>query len=64
MWLIELLVIECAWLVEYDQCFCELIIALHDDVESEIFFFVWVMTWLRDRRCSFDDEVEVLWEVF
>ncbi len=63
-WLTEPLASERAWLAEHDERFRELIAALHEDAESEISFPAWVISRLRDRRRSPDDDAEVPWEAF
>jgi superfamily II DNA or RNA helicase len=63
-WLTEPLASERAWLAEHDQRFRELVTALHDDAESDVSFPAWVISRLRDRRRSADDEAEVPWEAF
>jgi hypothetical protein len=63
-WLTEPLDSERAWLAEHDTRFKELITTLHDDVESPVSFPAWVITRLRERRRSADDETQVPWEEF
>ena len=63
-WLTEPLASERAWLAEHDTRFKELITALHEDVESPYSFPAWVITRVRERRRSADDETQVPWEEF
>ena len=63
-WLTEPLDSERAWLAEHDTRFKELVTTLHDDVESELSFPAWVITRVRKRRRSADDETQVPWEDF
>jgi superfamily II DNA or RNA helicase len=63
-WLTEPLDSERAWLAEHDTRFKELITTLHDDVESPVSFPAWVITRVRERRRSADDETQVPWEEF
>jgi superfamily II DNA or RNA helicase len=63
-WLTEPLDSERAWLAEHDTRFKELVTALHDDVESPVSFPGWVITRVRERRRSADDETQVPWEEF
>ena len=63
-WLTEPLASERAWLAEHDTRFKELVTALHDDVESSVSFPAWVITRLRERRRSAEDEAQVPWEEF
>jgi superfamily II DNA or RNA helicase len=63
-WLTEPLASERAWLAEHDTRFKELITALHDDVEGPHSFPGWVITRVRERRRSPDDETQVPWEDF
>ncbi|HWM12616.1 MAG TPA: DEAD/DEAH box helicase family protein [Solirubrobacteraceae bacterium] len=63
-WLTEPLSSERAWLAEHDTRFKELVTALHEDVESPHSFPAWVITRLRERRRSADDEAQVPWEEF
>jgi superfamily II DNA or RNA helicase len=63
-WITEPLSAERDWLAEHDTRFRELVTALHDDAESEISFPAWVISRLRDRRRSADDDAELPWEAF
>jgi superfamily II DNA or RNA helicase len=63
-WLTEPLGSERAWLSEHDTRFKELITALHEDVEGPLSFPAWVITRLRERRRSPDDDAKVPWEDF
>jgi superfamily II DNA or RNA helicase len=63
-WLTEPLDSERAWLAEHDTRFKELVTTLHDDVESALSFPAWVITRVRERRRSADDETQVPWEEF
>jgi superfamily II DNA or RNA helicase len=63
-WLTEPLASERAWLAEHDTRFKELVTALHEDVESPHSFPAWVITRVRERRRSADDEAQVPWEEF
>ena len=63
-WLTEPLDSERAWLAEHDTRFKELITTLHDDVEGPHSFPAWVITRVRERRRSADDETQVPWEEF
>jgi superfamily II DNA or RNA helicase len=63
-WLTEPLDSERAWLAEHDTRFKELITTLHDDVEGPHSFPAWVITRVRERRRSPDDETQVPWEEF
>ena len=63
-WLTEPLASERAWLAEHDTRFKELVTALHEDVEGELSFPAWVITRVRERRRSADDEAQVPWEEF
>ena len=63
-WLTEPLDSERAWLAEHDTRFKELVTALHEDVESPVSFPGWVITRVRERRRSADDEAQVPWEEF
>ena len=63
-WLTAPLESERAWLAEHDTRFKELITALHDDVEGPYSFPGWVITRVRERRRSADDETQVAWEDF
>ncbi len=63
-WLTEPLDSERAWLAEHDTRFNELITALHDDVEGPHSFPAWVITRMRERRRSVDDDAELSWEDF
>jgi Type III restriction enzyme, res subunit len=63
-WLTEPLDSERAWLAEHDTRFKELVTALHEDVESDISFPGWVITRVRERRRSTDDDAQVPWEEF
>jgi superfamily II DNA or RNA helicase len=63
-WLTEPLDSERAWLAEHDTRFKELVTALHDDAEGPHSFPRWVITRLRERRRSADDEAQVPWEEF
>ncbi|HEX5622592.1 MAG TPA: DEAD/DEAH box helicase family protein [Solirubrobacteraceae bacterium] len=63
-WLTEPLDSERAWLAEHDTRFKELITTLHDDVEGPLSFPGWVITRLRERRRTADDETQHSWEDF
>ena len=63
-WLTEPLSGERAWLAEHDTRFKELITALHEDAEGPLSFPGWVITRLRERRRSADDDAQVPWEDF
>jgi hypothetical protein len=63
-WLTEPLDSERAWLAEHDTRFKELITALHEDAESAHSFPGWVITRVRERRRSADDDAQVPWEEF
>jgi superfamily II DNA or RNA helicase len=63
-WLTEPLASERAWLAEHDTRFKELITALHEDAEGTFSFPAWVITRLRERRRSADDDAQVPWEDF
>src|SRR5262245_30897129 len=63
-YLTEPLAGEKAWLAEHDARFRELVAGLHEDAESELSFPAWVMSRMRDRRRSADDDAEVPWEAF
>ncbi len=63
-WLTEPLDSERAWLAEHDTRFKELVTVLHDDVESPHSFPLWVITRVRERRRSDDDDAQVPWEEF
>jgi superfamily II DNA or RNA helicase len=63
-WLTEPLDSERAWLAEHDTRFKELVTALHEDVEGPYSFPAWVITRVRERRRSADDESQVPWEDF
>ena len=63
-WLTEPLDSERTWLAEHDTRFKELITALHEDVESPHSFPAWVITRLRERRRTADDDAEQSWEEF
>jgi hypothetical protein len=63
-WLTEPLDSERAWLAEHDTRFKELITALHDDAEGPHSFPGWVITRMRERRRSADDDAQVPWEDF
>jgi superfamily II DNA or RNA helicase len=63
-WLTEPLPTEKAWLAEHDTRFRELVAALHKDAGSELSFPAWVMSRMRDRRRSGDDDAEVPWPAF
>jgi superfamily II DNA or RNA helicase len=63
-WLTEPLPSERAWLAEHDTRFKELVTALHEDVESDHSFPAWVITRVRERRRSADDDAQVPWEEF
>ena len=63
-WLTEPLDSERAWLAEHDTRFKELVTALHDDAEGPHSFPRWVITRLRERRRSADDDAQVPWEEF
>ena len=63
-WLTEPLDSERAWLAEHDTRFKELVTALHDDAEGPHSFPLWVITRLRERRRSADDDAQVPWEAF
>ena len=63
-WLTEPLDSERAWLAEHDTRFKELVTALHEDVESPVSFPAWVITRVRERRRSADDEAQVPWDEF
>jgi superfamily II DNA or RNA helicase len=63
-WLTEPLDSERAWLAEHDTRFKELITALHEDAESDHSFPGWVITRVRERRRSADDDAQVPWEEF
>ncbi|HEX6024531.1 MAG TPA: DEAD/DEAH box helicase family protein, partial [Solirubrobacter sp.] len=58
-WLTEPLTVERDWLAEHDTRFRELITALHDTDFPE-----WVLSRLRDRRRSADDDSELSWAEF
>ena len=59
-WLTEPLSVERDWLAEHDTRFRELITALHDDAD----FPEWVLSRVRDRRRSADDDAELSWAEF
>ena len=59
-WLTEPLTVERDWLAEHDTRFRELITTLHDDTE----FPEWVLSRMRDRRRSADDDAELSWAEF
>ena len=59
-WLTEPLTVERDWLAEHDTRFRELITTLHDDIE----FPAWVLSRMRDRRRSADDDAELSWAEF
>jgi superfamily II DNA or RNA helicase len=63
-WLTEPLDSERVWLAEHDTRFKELVTALHEDVEGPYSFPGWVITRVRERRRSADDETQVPWEDF
>ncbi|HET8756151.1 MAG TPA: DEAD/DEAH box helicase family protein, partial [Solirubrobacteraceae bacterium] len=63
-WLTEPLDSERAWLAEHDTRFKELVTALHDDAEGPLSFPGWVITRLRERRRTADDETQQSWEDF
>jgi superfamily II DNA or RNA helicase len=63
-WLTEPLDSERAWLAEHDTRFKELITTLHDDAEGPLSFPGWVITRLRERRRSAEDETQQSWEDF
>jgi hypothetical protein len=63
-WLTEPLDSERAWLAEHDTRFKELITTLHDDAEGPLSFPGWVITRLRERRRTADDETQQSWEDF
>lgn len=63
-WLAEPLDSERAWLAEHDTRFKELVTALHEDAESDVSFPAWVITRVRERRRSPDDDAQVPWEEF
>jgi superfamily II DNA or RNA helicase len=63
-WLTAPLDSERAWLAEHDTRFKELITALHEDAESAHSFPAWVITRVRERRRSADDDAQVPWEEF
>jgi superfamily II DNA or RNA helicase len=63
-WLTEPLSGERAWLAEHDTRFKELITALHEDADGPLSFPGWVITRLRERRRSADDDAQVPWEDF
>ncbi len=63
-WLTEPLASERAWLAEHDTRFKELVTALHEDAEGPFSFPAWVITRLRERRRSADDDAQVPWEDF
>ena len=58
-WLTEPLSGERDWLAEHDTRFRELITALHDSDFPE-----WVLSRMRDRRRSADDDAELSWAEF
>ena len=63
-WLTEPLDSERAWLAEHDTRFKELITALHEDAEGPLSFPGWVITRMRERRRSADDDAQMSWEDF
>jgi len=63
-WLTEPLDSERAWLAEHDTRFKELVTALHEDVEGPHSFPAWVITRVRERRRSAEDDAQVPWEEF
>jgi superfamily II DNA or RNA helicase len=63
-WLTEPLDSERAWLAEHDTRFKELVTTLHDDAEGPLSFPGWVITRLRERRRTADDETQQSWEDF
>jgi superfamily II DNA or RNA helicase len=63
-WLTEPLDAERRWLADHDTRFKELVTALHEDAEGPLSFPAWVITRLRERRRSADDDAEVPWEAF
>ena len=63
-WLTEPLDSERAWLADHDTRFKELVTALHEDVESDVSFPAWVITRVRERRRSPEDDAQVPWEEF
>jgi superfamily II DNA or RNA helicase len=63
-WLTEPLDSERGWLAEHDARFQELVTALHDDADSDISFPAWVISRVRDRRRSAEDDAEVPWADF
>jgi len=63
-WLARPLETEADWLAEHDQRFQELITALHDQGSEVLSLPAWVMTRMRDRGRTADDNAEVSWTSF
>ncbi|MBO0825140.1 MAG: DEAD/DEAH box helicase family protein, partial [Actinobacteria bacterium] len=63
-WLTRPLESETAWLAEHDLRFTELITSLHAESDDVPSLPAWVITRLRDRGRSPDEEAEVPWPRF